>query len=97
MPNQNGDYVGSPQAPITADLQGPDDFGSPTPTLLPILGSPLVDRGACPGELADQRGVSNNGFRIVDNPPENPADGCDIGAVELELYIEDVFEDGFES
>jgi hypothetical protein len=47
--------------------------------------------------LTDQRGISNAGIRIVDNPPENSGDGCDIGAVELALYIEKVFENGFEN
>ena len=65
----------------------------------PLAGSLPVDNGNCPGETVDQRGVSNGdtGFRVIDNPPENQADGCDIGAVELEIYLPDeLYEDGFE-
>lgn len=97
LPNDNDDYVGGVNQPQNALLQSIGDFGGPMPTMPPRTGSILVDQGICDGETADQRGVSNNGLRIVDNPPANSADGCDIGAVELQLYIDDLFEDSFES
>lgn len=51
--------------------------GGPTRTMLPGLGSPLIDAGAnetCP--TTDQRGVTR---------PASVANPCDIGAVDLDL------------
>jgi hypothetical protein len=65
----------------------------------PLADSLPVDHGNCPGETMDQRGFSNGdtALRVIDNPPADDADGCDIGAVELEFYIPEVFfVDGFE-
>lgn len=58
------------------------DNGGPTKTIALIPGSVAVDNGSCSGETTDQRGFS----RPVDNPSiSNAADGCDIGAFELQL------------
>jgi len=98
-PNGSNDYVGTTISPLSAGLNALGDFGGPTPTMPPSADSLPVDHGNCPGQTVDQRGFSNGdtGFRVIDNPPDNDADGCDIGAVELELYLpEGVFDDGFE-
>lgn len=57
------------------------DNGGPTPTMLPPVGSPLIDAGAANGLATDQRGLA----RAV-NLPGGPVggDGTDIGAVELQ-------------
>jgi hypothetical protein len=60
------------------------DNGGPTPTMLPLAGSPLIDRvplAACQangaaGITGDQRGVTR---------PQGS--GCEIGSVELELVV----------
>jgi len=98
-PNGNNDYVGTTANPLVAGLSSLGDYGGPTPTMPPMADSLPVDHGNCPSQTTDQRGISNGdtGFRVIDNPPANLADGCDIGAVELELYIpETFFADGFE-
>ncbi len=102
FPNGNGDFVGTPDDPLDAGLSGLGQFGGPTPTHRPAADSPLLDRGGCPGELADQRGWSDptSGLRIVDVPSiPDFADGCDIGAVERHPDpLPDLpFADGFET
>jgi len=77
------DLVGSLEAPLEARLSALGDFGGPTPTHLPLAGSPAVDRGSVVGLslAADQRGLG----RVVDEPGYASAeggDGSDIGAVE---------------
>ena len=53
-------------------LLGPQaDNGGPTTTMLPASNSPVIDQGNAFGETVDQRGSPR------------PADGADIGAVEL--------------
>jgi len=101
-PNVNGDLVGTPAAPIDARLGELADYGGPTPTHRPLADSPVVDQGACPGEIADQRGFSDpgTGLRPVDDPPvADRDDGCDIGAVEREPDPPPdlPFADGFET
>ncbi|HEY2395619.1 MAG TPA: choice-of-anchor Q domain-containing protein [Rudaea sp.] len=62
--------------------------GGPTPTLLPIPTSPVIDAGDpafAPPPLYDQRGLP----RIVNLV-------VDIGAVERQAVEDDVFRDGFE-
>ncbi len=98
-PNGFNDYAGTNASPLNAGLETLGDFGGPTPTMSRSAGSLPVDHGNCPGQTADQRGFTNGdtGLRVVDNPPDNGADGCDIGAVELALYLpEEWFDDGFE-
>jgi CSLREA domain-containing protein len=54
--------------------------GGPTQTHALQANSPAIDQGKCDGLDTDQRG---SGFpRIVDLPPGNADDGCDIGAYE---------------
>ncbi len=98
IPNPSGDFVGTLPTPLDPGLEDIANFGGPFPTMPPTLGSFVVDKGNCPGELRDQRGFFNavNDLRVIDNPPANISDGCDIGSTELSLYIDDVFEDGFE-
>jgi CSLREA domain-containing protein len=101
-PNGNGDFVGTPDAPIDARLGALAEHGGPTPTRLPAPDSPLVDQGSCPIELADQRGLSNpaTSLRAVDDPlTPDFDDGCDIGAVERhpDSPPDLPFLDGFES
>lgn len=102
LPNVNGDQVGTASAPVDPLLAPLDFHGGPTPTHLPLTGSPAIDAGGCPGVEADQRGYGNGltGLRIVDDPGvADTADGCDVGAVEvggIDLGVL-VFLDGFES
>ena len=56
-----------------APVSGLGDHGGPTDTLLPLAGSPAIDRSAGPCPDTDQRGVAR---------PQGV--GCDAGAVELE-------------
>ena len=79
--------VGDQQVPLPVIFTnvlvgGLEDNGGLTRTLALIPGGLAVDRGSCPGETMDQRGAP----RPVDNPSvSNAADGCDIGAFELQL------------
>lgn len=98
-PNANGDLVGTTASPLDPGLEPLDDFHGPTRTHRPLTTSLVIDQGACPGELADQRGLSDpqTGLRPVDDPATpDAADGCDIGAVERhrELPFHDDFETG---
>jgi hypothetical protein len=64
--------VKTPNDPVLGALA---NNGGPTQTLLPLVGSPLLDAippASC-GAPVDQRGVTR---------PQGP--GCDIGAVEVE-------------
>ncbi len=98
--NANGDFVGTNIAPIDALLGAPQDNGGPVTTVMPQAGSPAIDQGSCPGEVADQRGYGNvsTGSRVIDDGAiANDDDGCDIGAVEVGAVDLPFFEDGFES
>lgn len=71
------------------------DNGGNTTTLLPALGSVVIDPigSTCSDETPDQRGLS----RPLDG--DNVAGAfCDIGAVEVSLDVDynDIFADGFE-
>ena len=66
-PNINGDIVGIPA--LLAPL---GDYGGPTQTMPPQLGSPAIDAGAASSLTTDQRG----GSRPIGS-------GSDIGAVEV--------------
>ena len=70
---------------VNADpLLGPlQDNGGPTPTMLPLAGSPAIDQGRSFGQTTDQRGQP----RPFDNPAipnASAGDGSDIGAVEVQ-------------
>jgi hypothetical protein len=96
----NGDRAGTAAGVLDAKLGALNDNGGPTLTLMPASDSPLIDKGSCPDELADQRGYGNlsTGLRPIDAPSISAADdGCDTGAVEyLGQKPEPLFEDGFE-
>jgi CSLREA domain-containing protein len=109
-PNADGNYVGTPAAPLDPLLLPLADNGGPTPTHRPLFSppfviSPLIDRGSCPDVGADQRGFGDlaAGLRrvdLVDVPTPPGGDGCDIGAVEVGAAagIDPVlFADGFEA
>lgn len=65
--------------PMLTDV---DDHGGPTPTLLPLLGSQLIDAGSA-SSTSDQRGMPR---------PIGPQD--DIGAVELQtVYVDTTLDD----
>jgi predicted outer membrane repeat protein len=98
-PNGDNDYVGTADNPLDPMLEAFGSYGGPTDTMPPTPQSPLVDLGVCNAQVADQRGFSNpdTGMRVIDNPPPNANDGCDIGSVELALIVlPHSFEDGFE-
>ena len=77
------DKVGSTNNPLLGALA---NNGGPTPTLLPLAGSPLIDAvpsaachsGSAAGITTDQRGLPRPGVGIGTGP------NCDIGAVELQ-------------
>jgi len=60
------------------------DNGGLTWTHAPLEGSPAIDAGSCPGATTDQRGRPRPSD--IPNVP-NAHDGCDIGAVEVELPV----------
>ena len=71
-PNSNGEYVGTPAAPLAPRLGRLSDNGGPTWTHLPVHGSPVIDTGALTSTFTtDQRG-----FTRIYGPR------VDIGAVE---------------
>ncbi|MEE4639874.1 MAG: choice-of-anchor Q domain-containing protein, partial [Wenzhouxiangella sp.] len=79
-----GDQTGE-----TPQLSGLGDQGGPTPTHLPLTGSPLLDAGDPQCDGTDQRGITR--------PQDGDGDGnarCDIGAVEFQLPW--IFSDRFE-
>jgi hypothetical protein len=78
-----GDQTG--ETPL---LSGLGDQGGPTPTHLPLVGSPLLDTGDPQCSGADQRGIT----RPVDGDGDGQA-RCDIGAVESRPWI---FRNSFE-
>lgn len=86
LPNADGDWVGTSAAPIDPELDPLADYGGFAPTHRPLVvaGSPVIDQGSCPGSSSDQRGRGSvaTHLRVVDRPPANAGDGCDIGAVE---------------
>ncbi len=97
----NGDRNGTAVSPLATGLGVVQDNGGPTRTVLPLAGSPLIDKGSCPGEVRDQRGYGNNntGMRPVNAPGVGEADdGCDTGATEYLASAppEEIHEDGFE-
>ena len=63
-------------------LLGPlSDNGGPTPTMAPLTGSPVIDRGKSFGLLTDQRGAPGPfDFASIGNAAGG--DGSDIGAFE---------------
>ncbi len=96
----NGDQVGTHAAPIDPLLLALANNGGPYMTVMPSGTSPLVDKGSCPGQQADQRGYQNRltELRIIDDLSiSNSADGCDIGAIEVKAFSpEPLYADGFE-
>jgi hypothetical protein len=61
-------------------LLGPN--GGPTPTMLPLTGSPLIDGIPIPNCFDDSASLVTTDQRGVTRPQIN---GCDIGSVEVEL------------
>ena len=88
LPNFNGNYVGSPAAPLLPLLAPLAANGGLPTTRMPLRNSPLVDHGACSGATRDQRGYGSPTTLLraydvatVANGLNTP-DACDIGAVE---------------
>jgi Ca2+-binding RTX toxin-like protein len=74
---------GSPTNLFNTDPElGPlQNNGGPTQTHLPVVTSPVVDKGTANGLATDQRGLARTGDLSL---AANSADGTDIGAVELQ-------------
>ncbi len=106
-PNAAGNFVGTNAFPLDPLLQPLAFHGGTTPVHHPEYdpASPLIDQGACSGEIIDQRLQGNplTSQRPVDVPGvlgSPGGDDCDIGAVEV--FAEPntdprVFLDNFES
>jgi hypothetical protein len=80
--NDAFDRRGSSSSPLNPLLSSLAPNGGPTPTMPPLSGSPLIDKGHSFGLNTDQRGRA----RPFDNPGIANAwggDGSDIGAVEI--------------
>jgi hypothetical protein len=78
-----GDLVGTTANPINPMLNAPGNHGGPTPTMVPMVGSPVIDAGDnTNAPPTDQRGLP----RIVDSDSNIDNDGpvIDIGAVEFQ-------------
>ena len=76
------DLRGTIAAPLDAKLAAPAYNGGQTKTMLPLAGSPAIDKGKAFALTSDQRGEP----RTADQPAVANAaggDGTDIGAVEL--------------
>jgi uncharacterized repeat protein (TIGR01451 family) len=79
----SGDQVGTATHPINPMLSAPGNHGGPTPTMVPLVGSPVIDAGDnTNAPPTDQRGLP----RIVDGDSNVDNDGpvIDIGAVEFQ-------------
>jgi hypothetical protein len=81
----NTTVAGSNLTGVDPQLQGLSDNGGPTPTQVPAVTSPAIDRGQRNGAPTDQRGLGRP-FDIptIPNSAAAGADGSDIGAVELQ-------------
>jgi uncharacterized repeat protein (TIGR01451 family) len=78
-----GDQVGTTAHPINPMLSAPGNYGGPTPTMVPLVGSPAIDAGDnTNAPPTDQRGLP----RIVNGDSNIDQDGpvIDIGAVEFQ-------------
>ena len=105
-PNAAGDFVGTAAAAIDPLLLPLDSNDGRTPSHRPLLdaASMVIDHGACPDRLGDQRlrGDAAAGVRAYDHPsvPTHAAsDGCDIGSVERGASVvagSELFGDDFE-
>lgn len=72
------DLAGSEESPLDPRLSALGDHGGPTPTHLPLAGSPAIDFAGASCSATDQRGALR--------PADGDGDGealCDSGAVEV--------------
>ena len=91
----SNDLIGSANVALPGDTLGGDpllgplaDNGGPTPTHALLPGSPAIDAGINPGDLAtDQRG---DGYVRVFGA------AADIGAFEAQGAVDEIFADGFD-
>lgn len=73
----DGNFIGTPAAPLNPMLDDLGDYGGTTQTHLPLVGSPLIDAGRTAGApTVDQRGESR---------PIGP--NVDMGAVEAPAQV----------
>jgi len=85
-----GDLVGTTAAPIDAKLSPLQNHGGPTDTMAPLAGSPAIDQGNNFGLPFDQRSQPRP-FDDPSYPNATGGDGCDIGAVEINLQTGIIF------
>jgi CSLREA domain-containing protein len=79
---QANDQIGAASDPIDPHLGPLQENGGPTPTHALATGGPAIDAGYCGDATTDQRGFP----RPIDIlGATNVADGCDIGAYEVQL------------
>lgn len=94
----SGDLIGATGTPVTARLGPLANNGGPTQTHALLENSPALDAGdnslvvtppfPATVPITDQRGT---GFtRVLDGPDANATQTVDIGAFELQLWIENV-------
>jgi hypothetical protein len=76
------DQVGSTASPINALLGPLQDNGGSMPTMAPLSGSPVIDRGNSFGVLTDERGRVRP-YDVAGIPNASGGDGSDVGALEL--------------
>ncbi len=69
---------------VNPELGGLADNGGATETRLPTRLSLLIDAGSCFSQSQDQRGLLRP-YNANDSNFPNADDGCDIGAVELQM------------
>ncbi len=77
-----GDRFGNNTARLNPGLTPLQDNGGSTPTVAPLPGSPVIDRGHSSGLDTDQRGKPRPSD-LASYPNAAGGDGADIGAVEL--------------
>jgi hypothetical protein len=79
--NGLGDQVGTILSPLDSQLGAFQNNEGPTPTLAPLVGSPVIDQGKTT-QTRDQRGLLRPA-QFASIPDAIGGDGTDIGAVEF--------------
>lgn len=85
----------------TINLSELGDWGGPTPTMVPLVGSDAID--FAPESVCNQLDTDQRGLPRPVSASGAPMPRCDIGAVEVQPAVQDspsegpIFGDGFES